>query len=210
MRLTTPFFLPPEINHMMKHFLLASVVLAALSPALFGEEVLITFSPSTVSYPPSLDASTCQSNGGALPCIAFTGAITDTDMDDSLITLSDFAVTFNGMGSTYLTADNTFYNDAAGLLVGDPNAATDGNPFSNTYSGPIFGLDINPATPGGTYAGSIQISGYNLTNDPGETDELVLGQQTFTVQVAPEPFTFGLTAAGLLALAASRRRRSLL
>lgn len=190
---------------MMKHFLLASIVLAALSPALSGDEVLITFTPSTVSYPPSLDAATCQWNGGALPCIAFMGAITDTDTDDSPITLVDLAVTFNGMGSTYLTADNTFFNDAAGLLVGDPNAATDGNPFSNTYTGPIFGLDLSPATPGETYTGSIQISGYNLMNDPGETDELVLGQQSFTVQVAPEPFTFGLTAAGLLALAASRR-----
>ena len=192
---------------MIRYFLLASIVLAAVSPALFGEEIVITLTPSTVLYPPSLDASTCESNGGNAPCISFSGVITDTDTDDSLITLSDLTFTFNGLGSTYLTQDNTFFNSAAGLLVGDPNAATDGNPFSNTYTGPIFGLDLNANTPGGTYTGSIQVSGYNLTNDPGQTNELVLGQQNFTVQVAPEPFTFALTAAGLLALAASRRLR---
>jgi hypothetical protein len=191
---------------MLKRFLMALIAAAAMSSALFGDNILIAFNPATMIYPPGLDTYTCQFNGGGnLPCIAFSGVITDTDTDDSLITLSDLAVTFSGLGSTYLTQDNTFSNNAPGLLVGDPNVATDGSQVLNAYTGPIFGLDINPNTPLGTFTGSIQISGYNLTN--GETDELVLGQQTFTVNVVPEPFTFGLAAAGLLALAASRRVR---
>jgi hypothetical protein len=186
---------------MLKRFVMALIAAAAISPALFGDDILIAFNPATIIYPPGLDTYTCQSNGvGSLPCIAFSGVVTDTDTDESFITLSDLAVTFDGSGSTYLTQDNTFSNNAPGLLVGDPNAA-------NTYAGPIFGLDIDPNTPWGTYTGSIQISGYNLTNDQDETNELVFGQQTFTVNVVPEPFTFGLTAAGLLALAASRRFR---
>ncbi len=192
---------------MMKHFLWVSIALTAVSPALFASDIVITFAPATVIYPPGLEAFTCQSNGGNSPCLAFSGAIDDIDTDGSLLALADIRVTLNGAASTYLTPDNTFFNDASGLLVGDPNAATDGNPFSNTYGGPIFGLDINPNTPWGVYTGSIQISGYNLASDPGETDELVLGQQTFAVNVVPEPFTFGLTAAGLLALALSRRLR---
>ena len=193
---------------MLKHFLMVFVAAAAMSPALLGDDITIAFNPATVIYPPGLDTYTCQSNGGGnLPCVDFSGVITDNDTDDSLIMLVDIAISLNGAGSTYLTPDNTFYNEAAGLLVGDPNAATDSNPFSNPYTGPIFGLDINPNIPWGIYTGSIQISGYNLSNDPG--DELVFGQQTFTLDVVPEPFNFGLTAAGLLSLALlSRLRRS--
>ena len=83
----------------MKHLLTACIVLAAVAPALFGDDIVITFNPATVTYPPGLDNYTCQSNGGgSLPCVAFSGLIADTDTDDSLIALADIAITFNGTG----------------------------------------------------------------------------------------------------------------
>jgi hypothetical protein len=188
----------------MKSLLIVSMALLGMSATAFGD-LMVTLTPSTVVYPPSSDPAQCQLNGTA-PCVVFSGTLTDTDTDGSLLYLESAAINFTVPGdASYFTLDNTFFSDVPGVLSGDPNWATDGNPFANTYTGPIFGVDIAPSTPVGTYVETIVISAAGGTDDPLLNGFTV--DEAFTVIVTPEP-TSGLTmVGGLLVMAALRRAR---
>lgn len=182
----------------MKHLLLVSIMLLGMSPAAFGGLTAV-LSPSIVPYGPGTDPSICDLTGTA-PCVQFSGTLTDTDMDGSLLLVNGISVTFSGTDGNYLSLDsNVFYNDAAGILVGDPNAATDMNPFSNTYTGVLFGIDITTPLPAGLYVETVEFDA------SGGTDGSALADVSFTID-APEPSTAVLILAGLIAVVAWRRR----
>jgi hypothetical protein len=184
----------------MKILPLASIALLMASAAAFADEITIAFdSPALQIYPPGLDATTCETNGVGPLCVAFTGSITDNDMDDSEIILDTISASFtNPSASGYFTLDNTYYNDVPGLWIGDPTSPLD------VYTGPIFGLDIAPGTPWGVYTGTIELDGENITNS---TDLSFISPQ-FTVRIVPEPSTdeLSLVPLSVIAVGVFRRR----
>jgi hypothetical protein len=137
-------------------------------------------------------------------CVIFTGTLMDTDTDGSDMFFAQFpagiqAIFSPNPSSGGLTLDNTFYDVVPAILSGDPGSPGDGNPFSSTYSGPIFGIQIAPNTPAGVYSGIVTISASCGDDDPNCAGFTV--SQNFTVDVIPEPGAFGLFFAGLLPLA---------
>lgn len=186
-------------------FACLAVVLAFASAPAYGDSDL-TFTldsgiGSGASTNLSPDADTC------LPpnCVLFSGTLFDTDTDLSDLYLTDISVAFSSNpASGALTVDNTFYDDVPGVLSGDPNYATDnlGNP-PNSYSGPIFGIDIAPETTVGVYTGTVTIDGLGGTNDPEYNGFTV--SANITVVVTPEPAAGGLALVGLAAFAARGR-----
>ncbi len=132
----------------MKRVLPAFALFLVVSGAAWGDpittgDVTISFLPtSTQVYPPGAAAFECQLGGGAVPCVIFSGTITDTDTDGSFITLA--ADPTISAYSDYFTVDNTFF-DTTGFYEGD----TDNFVTSNTYGSGllVFGLDIAPGTP---------------------------------------------------------------
>ncbi len=186
---------------------LLAASLALIAPV-YGQASLIftldsgTGSGSPASLNPSANPPCFQPN-----CVLFTGTLFDSDTDLSYLYLSAIGVTFSSGPSTgYLTLDNTFYTSVPGIMSGDPNYATDslGNP-ANSYSGPVFGIDIAPGTPFGVYTGTVTVSAAGGTGDPGDLGFTVT--QGFTVDVvAPEPATGGLALAGFAALWKARWR----
>jgi hypothetical protein len=183
----------------MKILLTCGVALL-LSPAVFGS-LIFTVSPSTESSPPGSSTSTCQLTGTA-PCVVFSGTLSDPDTDSSFTFLNSISVNFTlPAANGYFTVDNTFFDDVPGALEGDTN----NNPFPNSYTGPIFGLDFASSTPPGVYQGMATISASGGTNDPngnGFTESI-----SFTVDITPEPASELLIAGGLVALAAAIRLR---
>jgi len=146
----------------------------------------------------TLDPTVETGAGGS--SVIFSGTLVDTDTDDSALFMNGIDVAFTPPAGSYLTADpNFFFNTAPGSLFGD------GVTNDDTYTGPIFELDIAPGTPAGLYSGTIQIlGGYNGP----EADFDPLATQSFQVDVAPEPAAAGLMLAGLAGLAMIRRRLS--
>jgi hypothetical protein len=137
-------------------------------------------------------------------CVLFTGTLTDLDNDPAAFLFFDqfpagIQVVFsNSPASGSLTLDNTFYNVVPGLLSGDPDWAADGFP-ADTYSGPIFGIEIAPNTSPGIYSGTVTIGASGGDDDPNGNGFTV--QENFTVDVlSPEPGAFTLLFAGLLPL----------
>jgi len=129
--------------------------------------------------------------------IIFSGTLLDDDLDTSFLFLNAIAVSFTPPGGTFLSPDaNFFFQNVIGVLQSPPDI------FPDSYTGPIFKIDVAPNTPAGTYFGTIQIEGGH--NDPGETN--VLATQTFQVVMAPEPGLTGLTLAALACLALARSR----
>jgi hypothetical protein len=193
----------------MKHLLLISVALLGMSPAAFADLTAV-LGPSSVLqvYPPSLDPATCEQTGTA-PCLLFSGTLTDTDSDGSIININDpggiSLIYGQPTDSTYLTLDSSLYYYAPLAFVGDPTASTDGSFLPNTYTGVIFGIDIAPSIPAGTYNEVAQISAYGGTNDPMDNGFYV--DMDFTIEVVPEPSSGLLILAGLGAIVARRRMR---
>ena len=165
-------------------------------------DLTFTLSPTIEFFPPGAPAATCQTNGTSALCVQFSGTLTDTDTDLSIISLNSLSINLN---PTFFTEDNTFLNDVPGALSGDPNAATDGNPFPNSYTGPIFGVDIAANTPPGVYNGIAEISASGGTQDPNGNGFTV--DAAFTIVVSPEPVSTGLVLAGLLLLIGARHYR---
>jgi hypothetical protein len=172
-----------------KQLIFCSALLALAPPAFCS--LILTLSPSTLSGVP----------GGS---VIFSGTIVDTDAgtvhNGDFVYLNDIAVIFDPPGDSLLSAPDTFFiNTVPGDLIGDTN------PIDNTYSGPIFEVDIAPNTPAGTYTGTFSILG-GYTEPLADFD--VLATQTFQVVVpAPEPATAGLLLLPLAGLAAVIRRR---
>jgi uncharacterized protein (TIGR03437 family) len=99
-------------------------------------------------------------------CVSFSGTLTDTDTDLSFLQLDSISISFDASNpSAGLSLDNTFMAVVPGLLSGDPNFGTSGNP-PNVYSGPIFGIDIAPQTAAGTYHATVTIHASGGTGDP--------------------------------------------
>jgi hypothetical protein len=94
--------------------------------------------------------------------------------------LNDISVFFN-TGGAFLTADtNVFFANVPGVFF-------DGD----SYSGPIFGVDLANNIPPGEYTGTATILGGLTINDFDE-----LASQPFTVRASPEPGTMALYLAG--------------
>jgi hypothetical protein len=184
---------------------IAALALAA-APAYAGD-LTFTLDSSTGSGSPTNlnpDADICVPPN----CALFTGALFDTDTDDSYLFLDSIGVTFSSNPvSGSLTIDNTFYDDFPGILSGDPDYATDdlGNP-PNIDPGDLFGIDIAPGTSSGVYTGTVTIDAAGGTDDPNDNGFIVT--QDITVVVTPEPPARSLALAGLLALAVSYRLKS--
>ena len=67
-------------------------------------------------------------------------------------------------------ADSTFFEDVPGTLSDDPNYLNDANP-PNTYTGPIFGIDIAPGTSVGAYIITVDV----LAPEPAAGDAALGG-----------------------------------
>jgi uncharacterized protein (TIGR03437 family) len=165
-------------------------------------------SGATATLTPDADPPCSQPN-----CVLFSGTLTDNDTDSSLMLIESIQVTFGGTNPpSGLTADNTFSFDVPGVLSGDPNYATDnsGNP-ANAYTGPIFGIDIAPGTPPGTYTATVTITAVGGTGDPNQNGFSVSQNITVTVTQIPQtiafpaplPVTLPANAFPLLAVATS-------
>jgi len=172
---------------------IAALFLASV-PAFCGD-VTISLAPATATYPPGQDTADCQINGVA-PCVVFAGNITDNDTDGSWLFLTGVTI---DLDPAFFTVDNTFDNDASGGFEGD----ADNDPFPESYTGPIFGVDINPLTPFGVYNGTAEFSGNGGTGDPGNDGFAV--DEAFTINVVPEPATGLLTLAFLTMIGLGRR-----
>jgi hypothetical protein len=184
------------------------VLLITVIPA-FADDLSITLIPNFgVGAPPAIAPDPdppCSLPG----CVLFTGTLQDNDSDDSYIflsnvdpTLPNISVTFSsGPASGGLTIDNTFDDLPAipGVLVGDSNSLADFG-LPNSYSGPLFGIDIAPGTTQGIYTGTVTIFANGGTDDPGNAGFSV--SQEITVEVAPEPGGAILAVTGLIGLAA--------
>jgi hypothetical protein len=192
----------------MKSVPIAFIAFLGISATAFGS-LSFTLDPVEV-YPPGANLAQCELYGVA-PCVVFSGTLTDTDTDGSIVDLYSLSIDFaNPSDSAYFTLDNTFFSVPPGVLSGDPGSPGDGNPISYTYTGPIFGLDIAPFTPAGLYDGTAILLAYGGTNDPNDDGFTVDAQ--FTVAIgAPEPAGGVMILTGLFAIVAfrcSRRARS--
>lgn len=191
----------------MERLAFASILVLAMPCAAFGNDLSFTLNPAAQTYPPTYDPAICEVNSGTTqPCLLFLGTLTDTDTDGSYLSLYSLTLDFTNdpQDSAYFTVDNAFYNDVPGSFVGDPNAATDGSPVPNTYTGPIFGLDIDPSTPSGEYNLTAAIEGAGGTGDP--TYSGFIEEAQFAVFVVPEPASFLMVFAALLVIALLRAR----
>jgi hypothetical protein len=195
----------------VKNLLIVSFVFLGMCSAAFGTtltsspfgDLTMLLDPTVEVYPPGEDPSICEETVVA-PCVVFSGTLTDNDTDGSVMNLNGVSVNFSGGDSAYFTVDPNFFDyNLPCCLSGDPNWATDGNPFSNTYTGPIFALDIAPGTPVNVYTETLVLSASGGTNDPNGNGFTV--QEDFTIVIAPEPASGLLLAMGLVAIAASRR-----
>jgi hypothetical protein len=189
-------------------FLIPGVLVFAAIPAMADELTFTLDSYVGSGYPTNLnpDADTC------LPpnCVLFTGTLTDNDVDPQ----PDDSPAFLVVGNPYTGAmDLTDFDgllsldniSPPGLLSGDTEYATDGlsNP-ANTYSGPIFGVDIPVGTLFGSYTDTVYL---DITPANGNSPFTVSAQ--VTVDVVPEPSALSLLLAGFVILTGwfSFRRR---
>jgi len=127
-------------------------------------------------------------------CVPFSGTLTDIDTDSSFLQLDSISISFDPANpSTGLSLDNTFMAMVPGLLSGDPNFATSGNP-RNAYSGPIFGIDIGPQTAAGTYHATVTVHASGGTGDPNANGFTISKAITVTVVAASQTITFAAPA----------------
>ena len=165
----------------MRLFLLLAILVGPVAAA----DLTFTLNSTTGSGSPIRLAP--EANPPCLPpaCVSFSGTLTDTDTDRSFLQLDSISISFDpGNPSTGLSLDNTFMAVVPGLLSGDPNFAISGNP-PNTYSGPIFGIDIVPGTVAGTYHAMVTVHASGGAGDPGAVGFTV--SKNITITVAPSP-----------------------
>lgn len=161
------------------HLLVAAFLLLG-APA-FGNVLTFTLNPFLEVGSP----------GGS---VTFQGTIASSE--DYYCCLASISTNFDTPGNTYLSVDlsgppfGVFYSDVPVILAPDS---------SDTYTGRIFDILIEPNTPAGLYSGTATILDYS--DDP-------LVSADFQVDIpSPEPGMLGLTLAGLATLAALARRR---
>jgi hypothetical protein len=191
----------------MKRLILTSIFLLSMSAIAFGgTDLSFMLNPGIESYPPGADPVFCETNGTSSSCVVFSGSLIDTDLDNSvdmqLLFLNDIYIdyTLDPAAAAYFSIDSTFYNLTPGVLsVNNP-------PFQPSYTGPIFGVDFDPATtPYGIYNMTAVIDASGGDGDPNYAGFSVT--EAFTVVIAsPEPTSGMLIFAGLSVIAALSHR----
>jgi hypothetical protein len=176
---------------------LSFAAVPAFAVSISGPDLTISLSPATGTFHPTgatPDPGDCLSEY----CVLYSGTLTDTDTDDSIVSLISATVSFNTNPATgSLTVDNTFLNDVPGILIGDPTFVYPSFPYYQ-YSGPVFGIDVAPGTSVGTYDGTLTIYMAGGTNDSGAGETFTAN---FSIGVTPEPSTANLLSNGLLMFA---------
>ena len=120
------------------------------------------------------------------------------------------SVANNSGGTVYLYSDGfTGFSpgvsaDGSPFLIGAPLSLADGT----AYSGALFSVTPTSTAHDGLYSGY-----FNILGGPAPTDQIVEATQKFNLQVVPEPSSLASLSllalgAGLMALRATRRRRS--
>lgn len=126
-----------------------------------------------------------------------SGTLTSLDLSQPLL-LNDIDIELSCQSNGLLVGDsNVFFQNVVGILDVNNNG---------TYTGPLFGVQVDPATPPGLYTGTVSILG---GADIFASD--VLGSATFSINVVPEPGTASLGilfAAGSLGAFCRQRRRT--
>jgi hypothetical protein len=151
---------------------LVSLFLGAATPGVCGPGQTLIFTLTPQAAPP----------GTSLALLS--GTITNPAAAPSDVLVNDLEFALSSAAATFLTPDtNPFFANVPGVFApGD------------TYSGIVFGLQLAPNTPFGSYGGTVTLLGDPNGADPGATESLATA--TFQLTVAPEP------AAGLLGMAA--------
>jgi uncharacterized protein (TIGR03437 family) len=123
-------------------------------------------------------------------CIPFSGTLARTDTGASFLQLDRISIAFSPSNpSSGLSLDNTFTSVVPGLLSGDPDYATSGSP-PNSYSGPVFGIDIGPRTVAGVYRATVTIHASGGADDPDATGFTVSKDISVTVKAASQTIRF--------------------
>jgi hypothetical protein len=154
----------------------------------------------------------------ALTGAATAGTLTITLTNDDLSTTAGGTVTFQ---ATAVNSDpiNAYNFNADGIGALDPALTLDDTAFLNNWFsvgasstfGPedLFNVTVLAGTAPGPYLGS-----YNILGGPGANDQNLLATLDFTVTVTPatsgvpEPGTFAMMSAALLAGSVVLRRRA--
>jgi hypothetical protein len=161
------------------------LLLAILVSPVAAADLTVTLNSSTGSGSPVRIAPKPNPPCLRPACVPFSGTLTDNDTDLSFLQLDSISISFDPANpSTGLSLDNTFMAVVPGLLSGDPNFRVSGNP-PNSYSGPVFGIDIAPHTVAGTYHATVMIHATGGTGDPGADGFSV--SKVVTITVAPRP-----------------------
>src|SRR2546421_1963342 len=101
--------------------------------------------------------------------VAFIGVLTNRNTTGNLF-LNNIALSFDGGGANYLTADtNAFFGNVPGLLLP-----------GESYNDIVFAVSLKPATPPTNYSGTVTIRGG--TDIFATTD---LASQTFQIFFLP-------------------------
>ncbi len=132
--------------------------------------------------------------------VVFSGTF-GVDTGDPFTFFNDLSAVFTPPADTLLALDtNVFFANTPGVLCADDPSC------QQSYTGPIFGIQIAPGTPSGQYFGTITMLG---GADPSFTDPLTTPVQ-FEVDVqspTPEPTTLLLAGSAILGIFARRRAR---
>jgi len=174
------------------------LLLAAVAAPRVQAELIFALDPTVETLVP-----------GTFPfSVGFSGTLTDTEPGDvcdssgftaGCLNLNDISFTFDqNQAVSLLSADsNPFFNNIAGFLSGQDSSF-------NTVSGTVFGIIVDPATPFGTYTGTVSIIGEEgVAGD--SSSNTVLATENWTLKVVPEPAPFGLALLGLASIALVRR-----
>jgi MYXO-CTERM domain-containing protein len=182
-----------------KLLVLAAPLLMAL-PASAGL-LSFTLDQSLLDTPPGgiYQPAACQNIDGSGACVIFTGQIVFDDSD--FYTLTGMQLDFdasNPDGGGVDVLDNNFGNYFFLNVPGTMGKA----PASDTYSGGVFEVDVEPTAPSGDYFGTAMLQYQDSLGGSFQSNPV-----SFEVTVTPEPGMFALAGAGLAMFARLRRRR---
>jgi hypothetical protein len=158
-----------RFSHGIQTLLFAAVFAALLagSSVRSSAQLSLTLSPVTQPGAPGTE-------------VIFTGTLTYTGVPD--LFLNDIDVVFDPPGDSVLTLDkNVFFFNVPGWFV-----------TNDTYTGPLFGVMIDPSVSAAVYTGTIVFLG---GGDVSSTD--AVARTNFAISMVPEP---GGREAGILAV----------